>query len=172
MLAQEPWTNATKIRSKLRAWNLFQGIKKGNRPRACIYATPDLCCFLIPMILNEDIVAVRVNNVCRKGDSFVFVSVYMAAKEPAQPNVLRDLLVFTENEQKPTIVGTDANAHHTIWRSSDINPQGEDLLLYCASADLNFFNGGNRPTFKKRVRGSGLNLSEPVCMGPSSWLAC
>ena len=70
VLAQEPWTYATKIRSKLRGWNLFQGIEKGNRPRACIYATPDLCCSLIPMFSNEDIVAIRVNNVCRKGDSF------------------------------------------------------------------------------------------------------
>ena len=77
----------------------FLGIEKGNRPRACIYATPDLCCFLIPMFLNEDIVAIRVNNVCRKGDSFVFVSAYMAAEEPALPNLFRDLLVFTENEK-------------------------------------------------------------------------
>ena len=98
VLAQEPWTYATKIWSKLRRWNLFQGIEKGNHPQACIYVTPDLCCFLIPMFLNEDIVAIRVNNVCREGDSFVFVSAYMAAEEPVPPNLLRDLLVFTENE--------------------------------------------------------------------------
>ena len=40
VLAQKPWTYATKIKRKLRGWNLFQGIEKGNRPRACIYATP------------------------------------------------------------------------------------------------------------------------------------
>ena len=99
VLAQEPWTYATKIRSKLRGWNLFQGIEKGNRSWACIYATSDLCCSLIPMFSNEDIVTVRVNNVCQSGDSFVFVSAYMAAEEPASPNLLRDLLVFAENEQ-------------------------------------------------------------------------
>ena len=74
----------------------FKELKKGNRPRACIYATPDLCCSLIPMFSNEDIVVIRVNNVCRKRDSFVLASVYMAAEEPAPPNLLRDLLVFTE----------------------------------------------------------------------------
>ena len=42
----------------------------------------------------------------------------MAAKEPALPNSLRDLLDFTENEQFPSFVRTDANAHHTIWESS------------------------------------------------------
>ena len=78
---------------------------------------------------------------CRKGDSFVFVSAYMAAEEPAPPNLLRDLLVLTEIEQIPTILGTDANAHHTIWGSFDINPRGKDLLAYCASAeaDINEF---------------------------------
>ena len=35
----------------------------------------------------------------------------MAAEEPAPPHLFRDLLVFTENEQIPAIVGTDANAH-------------------------------------------------------------
>ena len=79
------------------------------------------------MFSNEDIKAIRVNNVCRKGDSFIFVPVYMAAKEPAPPNLLRDLLVH-KNEQIPTIVEADANAHHTIWGSSYINPQGKDLL--------------------------------------------
>ena len=66
VLAQEPWTYATKIRSKLQGWNLFQEIEKDNRPRACIYATPDLCCSLISMFSNEDIVAIRVNNMCQK----------------------------------------------------------------------------------------------------------
>ena len=105
------------------------------------------------MFSNEDIFAIGVNNVCRKGDSFVFVSAFTAAEEPAPPNLLRDLLVFTENEQIPTIVGTDANAHHTIRGSSNISPQREDLLAYCASADLNFCNVGNKPTFRvKRVK--------------------
>ena len=85
--------------------------------------------------------AIRVNNVCQKRDSFVFVSTYMAAKEPAPPNLLRDLVVFTEIEQIPTILGTDANAHHTIWGTSDLNPRGKDLLAYCAGAeaDINQF---------------------------------
>ena len=58
-----------------------------------------------------------------------------------------------------TTVGTDANAHHTIWGSSDINPQGEDLLAYCASADLNFCNVGNKPTFRTKTREEVLDLT-------------
>ena len=111
------------------------------------------------MFSNEDIVAVRVNNVCRTRDGFVFVSAYMAAEEQAPPNLLRDLLVFTENEQIPTIVGTDANAHYTIRGSSDINPRGEDLQACCANADLNLCNADNKPTFRTKTREEVLDLA-------------
>ena len=114
---------------------------------------------LIAMFSNEDIVAVRVNNVCRKEVSFVFVSANTAAEEPAPPNLLWDPFVFTENEQIPTVVGTDANAHHTIWGSSNINPRGEDLLAYCGSAELNFCNVGNKPTFRIKTREEVLDLT-------------
>ena len=83
----------------------------------------------------------------------------MAAEQPAPPTLLRDLLIFTENEQILTIVGTDANAHHTIWGSSDINPRGEDLLAFCVSADLNFCNVGNRPTYRNKIREEVLDLT-------------
>ena len=64
-----------------------------------------------------------------------------------------------KNEQIPTIVGTDANAHHTIWGSSNTNPRGEDLLAYCVSADLNFCNVGNKPTFRNKTCEEILNLT-------------
>ena len=83
----------------------------------------------------------------------------MAAEELAPPNLLRDLLVFTENEEISTIVGTDANAHHTIWESSDINHRGEDLLAYCARAYLNFCNVGNKRIFRTKTREEVLDLT-------------
>lgn len=98
LLIQEPWTYENKIRSKLRGWNLFQGNEKDKRPRACIYVTPDMNCSLISKFSNEDLVAVRVKDVYMKGDSYVFVSVYMAHEELVPPNLLKDLLAFSERE--------------------------------------------------------------------------
>ena len=83
----------------------------------------------------------------------------MAAKKPALPKLLRNLLIFIEHEQIPTIVEADANAHHTIWTFSDINPRREYLLAYCASADLNFCNAGNKPTFRTNTREEVLDLT-------------
>ena len=96
---------------------------------------------------------------CRKGDSFVLILAYMAVKKTTPSNLLRDLLVFTENEEIPTVVGTDANAHHTIWGSSDTNPREEDLLAYCANADLNFCNVRNKPTFRTKTREEVLDFT-------------
>ena len=78
------------------------------------------------------------------------------------PNFLEVSGVFGhsfKNDHIPTIVGTDANAHHIIWGSFDINPRGEDLLAYCASADLNFCNVSNKPTFRSKTREEVLDLT-------------
>ena len=59
----------------------------------------------------------------------------------------------------PTVIGTDANAHHTVWGSSNVNTRGTDLLTYCASANLHICNVGNKPTFRMRKREEALDLT-------------
>ena len=147
------------IRGRPRGWNLWQGIASDLRPRACIYTTPDLQCSLIPMFSNEDVVAVRVKDICHNGDEYVFVSAYMAGEKPVPPDALRKLLTYTETERTPTIVGTDANAHHTVWGSSNVNNRGEALLEYCMCANLNFCNVGKKPTFRTKQREEVLDLT-------------
>ena len=71
--------------------------------------------------------------------------------------------VFLHNlkiEQILAIVGTDANAHHTIWGSFDTNPRGEDLLACCVSADLNFCSVDNKPTLGTKTREEILDLTQ------------
>ena len=71
----------------------------------------------------------------------VFVNFFQAiskiGKQKRFSQIFREVSgVFLHNfktEQIPTIVGTDANAHRTIWGPSDINLRGEDLLAYCVS---------------------------------------
>ena len=108
----------------------FQGNKKDKRPRACICVTSDMACSLIPQFSSEDVVAVRVKNVRREGDSFVFVSAYMALEEPAPPVIPKELLSFSDRDKIPTVIGTDANAHHTVWGFSNVKTRGMDLLRY------------------------------------------
>ena len=159
VLIQEPWTYGGTIRSKLRGWKLFQGNKKDKRPRACIYVTSDMTCSLIPKFSSEDVVAGRVKNVRREGVSFVFVSAYMTLEEPAPPGILKELLSFSDRDKIPTVIGTDANAHHTVWGSFNVSKKGMDLLMFCASANLHFCNVGSKPTFRTRKREEMLDLT-------------
>ena len=109
-----------------------------------------MTCSLIPQFSSEDVVAVRVKNVRREGDSFVFVSGYVALEEPAPSVILKELLSFSDRDKIPTVIGTDANAHHTVWGSSNVNTRGMDLLMYFARANLHICNVGNKPTFRAR----------------------
>ena len=109
-----------------------------------------MTCSLIPQFFSEGVVAMRVKNVRREGDSFVFVSAYMALEEPAPLVILKELLSFSDRDNIPTVIGTDANAHHAVWGSSNVNTRGMDLLMFCASANLHICNVGNKPTFRTR----------------------
>ena len=137
----------------------FRGNKKDKRPRACIYVTSDMTCSLTPQFCSEDVVAVRVKNARRERDSFVFVSAYMALEEPAPPGILKELLSFSDRDKILTVIGTDANAHHTVWGSSNVNSRDMDLLMYCASANLHICIVGNKPTFRTRKREEVLDLT-------------
>jgi len=44
------------------------------------------------------------------------------------------------------ITGCDASAH-ILWGSTDINPQGECLLVYLVSQKFNSLNKASRTTF-------------------------
>ena len=98
ILVQELWTYGGAIRSKPWGWKLFQGNEKDKRPQACIYVTSDMTCSLIPQFSSEDVVAVKVKSVRREADSFIFVSAYMAMEEPAPPEILKELLSFSDRD--------------------------------------------------------------------------
>ena len=117
-----------------------------------MYVTSDMTCSLIPQFSSEDVVVARVKNVRQEGDSFIFVSADMALEELAPPAILKELLSFSDSDKFPTVIGTDANAHHTLWGFFNVNTRGIYLLLYCASANLEFCNVGNKPTLRTRKR--------------------
>ena len=100
VLVQEPWTHVDQIRAKLRGWKLFQGNRDGERPRACVYVTPDLNCHLMPMYSDRDVVSVKIKNVCRDGDSYILASAYMAHEEAAPHATVRELVSDCEKEKK------------------------------------------------------------------------
>ena len=68
----------------------------------------------MPQFSNKDVIAVRARSVRSKGNSFIFASTYMAQEEPAPPEILKKLVAFSDKKTNPLVIGTDANAHHTV----------------------------------------------------------
>jgi hypothetical protein len=66
--------------------------------------------------------------------------------EPPPLKGLREVVYCSRNKLQ-FIIGCDANAHHIIWGSTDINPRGECLMEYLVSTNLSILNKGNEPTF-------------------------
>ena len=78
-----------------------------------------------------------------------FHAISERGKQKRSSQIFREVsgffLLNFKNEQTPTMVGTDANAHHSIWGSSNITLEEiiilvyiRKLLAYYISADLNF----------------------------------
>lgn len=66
---------------------------------------------------------------------------------------------FCNRQNLNFIIGCDANAHHTSWGSSDINPRGEALFDYLISHETCVVNEGNDPTFSANGREEVLDLT-------------
>ena len=50
--------------------------------------------------------------------------------------------------------------HITLYGDpSNVNPGREDLVAYCISAYLNFYNVGNKPRFRSKTREEVLKLT-------------
>ena len=115
---------------------------------------------------------------CRR--TIRFSSVYLPYENPDPPlAMMRDNIQNSAQEKKEIILGIDANAHHTFWGGTDINPRGESLMGYVVNTKLNILNKGNEPTFLNvkppiHVRTICANSvfvkTVPPCMGLFEWL--
>ncbi|XP_054085716.1 uncharacterized protein LOC128921627 isoform X2 [Zeugodacus cucurbitae] len=75
------------------------------------------------------------------------------------PAILRKALWEARRRKVNAIIGSDANARHTVWGSSDINVRGELLFNFISSVDLFICNRGNSPTFVTAGREEVLDLT-------------
>lgn len=74
------------------------------------------------------------------------------------PETVIKLAEHCHRKGLPLIVGCNANAHHTIWRSTDINNRSRRLLDYLVATDLETLNRGNEPTFQNMLRREVLDI--------------
>lgn len=73
--------------------------------------------------------------------------------------VVSALVNYCSDSGRPLVLGADANSHHTLWGSTNINKYGIELPEFPATTDLEVLNRGNTPTFVTQTRNEVLDVS-------------
>ena len=127
----------------------------GVRVRACIVSSENLEAWTLYQYSDRDMVTIAIRTAKHNNsDMLILASVYMPYDSPDPPpsQKLLQLVEYCRREGLRLIIGSDTNAHHTHWGSTNVNDRGDALLEYILGTDLTVCNQGNRPTFVTQNR--------------------
>ena len=160
-LIQEPYCPFGKVVGVPPNANCHGG-KTGKGPRAVVLTSKSINALTLLQFTDRDCSAVLTESEFGgKTRRIVFCSAYLPydSTEPPPSSTLVNLVNFCEKEGYGLIIGSDANAHHTAWGSSDCNQRGEQLLEFVMGTDLMIINEGNKPTFETMARKEVLDIT-------------
>lgn len=160
LLIQEPLVNRGKVMGFGPYRNRIFSAGGEGRTRAAVYVAPGLQAMLLRQFTDEDTAVVRVTRTAAQGGDVLIASCYMpGTAELPYTDLLTKAVEYSKEENIQIILGCDANSHHTVWGSTDINPRGTLLLQFIADRDLSILNRGNVPTFVTRNREEVLDIT-------------
>jgi splicing factor 45 len=134
-LIQEPWVYGNQIRGLHNIRGTLFSAGPGIAPRTSIFVRNTVHAFPLSELCSRAATMVRVTY--RRGGSkreLIVTSAYLPydSNEPPPSKRLRKVVDYCSRNKLQLIIGCDANAHHIIWGSTDINPRGECLMGYLA----------------------------------------
>ena len=101
----------------------------------------DIDAWLLPQVSSADVTVVRAElQLQEEKITVIIASLYLPFDLCNMPptNELLSLMEYSEQINIPVLIGCDANSHHTLWGSTDINNRGRALLEFCLSSGLKF----------------------------------
>ncbi|KAL7726559.1 hypothetical protein ACLKA6_010424 [Drosophila palustris] len=158
---QEPWILSGKIKGlNTREGNLIYAYEQ-QRPRAALLLNKKMTFVPLSQFITEDLVAVWAKVPTASGEQeAVLASAYFPGdSSDAPPREVSALVEYCQDKRIRWIIGCDANAHHTVWGSTDVNKRGECLLEFLVSKNISVLNRGDEPTFRNAIRGEVLDLT-------------
>lgn len=162
VLIQEPWIVNKKINGFENVpCNVFY-LNKGENPRSCIVTSKDITITLLPQFCDGDTTSVMLNTgSAGSNEDIVFCSAYLPydGRDSTPGKVVSELTEFCSDSGLSLIIGSDTNAHHTLWGSSNINDRGSKLAEFLACTNLEILNIGTEPTFVTRSRSEVLDVT-------------
>lgn len=143
-----------------------------NNMRTCIYVRNGINAMPLHAFCSRDLTAIKILNK-GEGKALIVASAYLPyeATDPITGQ-LRGLVAKGSEANTDLIIGCDANAHHVIWGSSDVNTRGVKVLDFLVSSSLQILNKGNEPTFVNARRGQVIDISlatNNTCKSINSW---
>ena len=160
-LIQEPWVNNHRVLGLNNTKCKLLYDNSHPSPRAAILVSGRINFTPITEFINRDIVAIRMEIPTARGKSIVNIaSAYFPGdEEEAPPSWIHTFVTSCRQQNQHVIIGCDANAHHTVWGSNNINKRGESLLEYISANNIDICNTGNKPTYVNSRRQEVLDLT-------------
>lgn len=72
---------------------------------------------------------------------------------------MEDLEDYCTSRNLQLIMGCEANAHHTIWGSTDKNRRGENLFEFIIGHNREILNLGSKPAYVNSTREQVIDIA-------------
>jgi hypothetical protein len=140
VLIQEPYVYGGLVRRLATTTGKLIYDRGSEKPRAAMLLKANTKYLPLPQFTSRDIVAVQAVVPTAGGRQEVVVaSAYFPGdSEEVPPIEVKNLI---QNFNIGLILGCDANAHHVVWGSTDVNDRGESLYEYLCNTNLDIVTG-------------------------------
>ena len=172
-LVQEPHLNPKSgvIKSLGSSFNAYAA---GGKPRTGIFYHSSITPNLLPLkhFTNRDLATSLLLNPGSALPKIIISSFYWSHDEITIPSSLIDLMNHSRAHQIPVILSMDANAHNTLWGSTDTNNRGIIMASFLAMYNLHTLNNSTQPTFQTKTQAQVLDItcvSESLLDSISNW---
>ena len=160
-LIQEPDVYKNSVRGFSNSFYRIYAGSITSRPRAAIVVNKAVASHILPLAAfnDRDLSAIIYSDPSNLNTKLVFASYYLHEDLPIPHPKMRKLVKHCKDNKLPLILGGDANAHHSLWNSTDINDRGDELYSFLMSNNLHSCNIGHSPTFITRSRQEMLDVT-------------
>jgi hypothetical protein len=113
--------------------------------RSCIYVRYHINVLPLLEFCSRDVAIVRILYSSERNQrEFIVTLVHLPydSDKPPPTKELRDAVDYCSSRKKQLISGCNANAHHILRGSNNINPRGESPMKYLVSSNHNILNQG------------------------------
>ena len=131
--------------------NRLEVVHDTDRPRAAILSTISISNVCTPL----STIKLKTSS---KSSDLILCSLYWDYTIPDPPPQLEALLSHARSSSLPLIVSADANAHHVVWGSTNVNKRGETLLNLLLKHNMAIFNDGSK-TFHNILRSEAPDIT-------------